>query len=117
MFKRNQEQLQQDLRVIKKQFGIDLKWTEIEALSFYPLTYPGENSETSTLPSEGMYRFMYEYFDLYALEIGRFRIPEFRKGGMIYTSKEYGLAFDRDPRFMEYCRRHIEQWRAERELI
>ena len=62
---------------------------------------------------EAVYFFLEEYFDLDVLELGsRLYLDLSEK-----HAKRYGSGFIGDERFKEYCRRKVEFWREERNLL
>jgi hypothetical protein len=103
--------------VVKERFGIDLRWSEAAALKHYIDRFSELGSSAASRSawssivghSEGIYRFMDDYFGLNIQDLGR--------GYSFLTKRYYGMDLAGDERFKEYCRRHVNEWRAERELI
>jgi len=64
---------------------------------------------------EGSFRFMLDYFGLDFRELGNVGVydPE----TFMPTGKRTGIDLIGTPEFKEYCRRHVQMWRDERELI
>jgi|APSaa5957512622_1039677.scaffolds.fasta_scaffold74137_3 hypothetical protein len=77
--------------------GIELKWNEVFELKHYLICFRGvhEKDELNQDPIDWTVRqFMLECFPLDSLDF------------------QWGT-----PEFKEYCRNHVDEWRAERELI
>jgi len=105
--------------IVKKGYGIELKWSEKAALKNYLESW-SEASKTNThvdnYMSEGLNSFMREYFDLETTEISS------RDGERLFPDGrlevvEVGGEWFKTPEFKTYCQDRIQMWRDERELI
>ncbi len=110
----SQRNAEMQAQFIFKDYGIRLNWKEFSALKHYIECFL-EKKPLQVIPFiEGAHWFMIDYFDLDEIELRRY-IRTYEDGG--FVQKEFGLDFLGDEKFKEYCRRRVEMWRDERELI
>ena len=100
------------VEIIKNLFGINLNWSEKIGLKFYFKSFWNSYSErnmTRSPSKDAIHYFMCDYFGLDFVEIGN--------TGIASLNCYYGLDFLGDERFKEYCRRNVDLWRQERDLL
>tara|TARA_Y100000310_G_C20188570_1_gene581458 strand:- start:57 stop:422 length:366 start_codon:yes stop_codon:yes gene_type:complete len=105
---------------IKEDYGIDLTWSEKVALSHYVSSYQSqwrnevdELGEATFIPYvEGIHRFMKDYFDLEAYELGKTPIRSLTNGKVRFV--DHGLEVLGTELFKELCRKRVDFWRDQR---
>ncbi|MEK6933276.1 MAG: hypothetical protein AABW75_00180 [Nanoarchaeota archaeon] len=111
-----QSRLEVALRLIRKDFGIELTSHEILALNCYINSFTSQEKKSKFSGYiEGIRMFLLDRFDLDQVELGLQNVRTLEHG--IIKWVPYGLDWLRDERFKEYCRRNAEFWRDERSLI
>lgn len=106
------------LKGIKRDFGIDLTWGEVAGLRHYLDSFfkgATERDATRSPHTDAVHYFMNDYFGLDIIELGRdyYRIGEDNGSGWVL----YGSGFLGEEKFKEYCRRNVDVWRDERNLL
>ena len=100
--------------IILETFGIKLSWSEKALLKHY------YNSSKDRLDGDLLYDdlytlFMQDTFGLDCVELGD-QMTYGKKGGKLY-GKQYGMGYIDTPEFKKYCKRNVDVWRQDRELI
>jgi hypothetical protein len=121
---------------IMEECGIELEWYEKAAFSLYAEAFI--EKEHSSTTNRGVYdfsltyrelkvAFMKDYFGLDYLSLHREKIWfgdslvvgvdqwDVGKINRLYKYSEIGADMIGTPEFKEYCRRHVNEWRAERD--
>lgn len=91
--------------VFAEDTGIELTAMEIWKLGI------GLDSESP--PQEVYFRFAYDYFGIDFREVGRYTQGLVKGSG--FGLRNHGLGLKGKASFKEYCARHANQWREERE--
>lgn len=111
-----QAKLEVALRLIRKNFGIELTSHEILALNCYINSYIVLEKESKFSGYiEGIRMFILDRFGLDQVELGLQNVRTLEHGAIKWVP--YGLDWLGDQRFKEYCRRNVNFWRDEREMI
>jgi hypothetical protein len=102
---------------IREDFGIELTWSEKVGLKIYTESFwnARSNGLTDSPQQDAEYYFMLDYFGLDWIDLGKTDVltgPD-----RMRDWKEYGMDFIGREEFKEYCRRNIQFWRDQRELI
>ncbi len=98
--------------------GIRLTWYEIMDLSRYVKSFESMKRERGVkfnLPPEAVRQFMLDNFGIDAYTICNRTVQTIRYGKR--TVETMGLGLAKTEEFKEYCRRNVDFWRSERELI
>lgn len=114
----SQERLNIYCRNIRKDFGIDLTWSEKIALKYYINSFNDwmmKENQPVVRDLEGVVRFMKDYFGLDSYELSGF--SKLNSRGRYIGALGYDFIDDPEKTFQEYCRRNVQQFRDERELI
>jgi len=102
----NPEDINVYAQVIEHNYGIRLTISEQLALVLYLTRF---TDDKDTCVTEGVERFLLDYFSLDFLDLLR------------HQALEYGISYGNDligtKEFKEYCRRQVSYWREERGLI
>ena len=104
---------------IRKDFCIELTWVEKVALSYY-ITSFGELAKIGhpiNPYAEAITRFMIDYFGLDRYELRVTTVRTFQNGRVQMRQVGSDFIDNPDGKFQEYCRRKVNEWRAERESI
>ena len=107
------------IELIHRGYGIELTWSEKVGLRYYLQTF--EKLEDKGILKESalaatLHLFMLDYFGLDNVALaGRISDShEIKEFGMHFLELKY---YEADERFREHCRRNVELWRDERNLI
>ena len=111
------EELERLTKFIRDKSGIELTWAEKAGLRTYIDKF---NEQTSLGTGKGgidaIHYFMSDYFDIDWIMMGTTPVC-LGKGIENNAWIDFGMDFLGTPELKEYCRRRVQQWRDERELI
>ena len=96
---------------IGEHYGITLRWAELAALRQYAQML---HSSPWRAFEDVESQFMRDYFGFDHPALGKHSEQD---GSWRPTGRYLGMRLLGTPEFKEYCRRNVEHWRAERELI
>lgn len=106
------------------QLGIELTWSEKVAMRYYVRCFQDLEDKgflKSHVHSDALHLFLIDYFGLDDIELGHTITLPYGENDLI--AKKYGLGFIErifylpDPRFKEYCKKNVQFWRDQRNLI
>jgi len=93
---------------IRRQYGIELKWTEKSALFQYC-----EGQQIA----DGISHFMNDYFGIDHVMLGKRDIHRWYWKANDISREHIGMDLLGTEEFKEYCRSYVDMWRQERELL
>lgn len=124
------------VEAIKNRYGIDLLWNEKWFLSLYVELFMDKHQNKEDLPLdyyvyrvtdpflEAQFQFMKDYFgldfqELYRRDthsVGRRDFTDFFRKRP-FSSDIIGADMIGTPEFKEYCIRHVDEWRYDRDML
>ena len=111
------------VEIINDNFGIELKWCEVRKLAYYVSCF-GDKADKERSSEKNYASFVPQIDALLIFMKDVFGFNYRGLGGKEYVGKYHGHMLNargmdllRTEPFKEYCRRHIDEWRAEEEMI